>query len=418
MGFATAVYPVPNRFINLAKEPVPGSVVAATYTLPCTTFKPADKYTRLEDMAWRNAMAKLYNLVDGVRISDVSVGGPLFADGIGYVLADILGDYWQAVVGGTQAVTTSLSGSVSVGATSIVVGSTAVAVNAIVSIGALGTTAEEVRKVTNVQAGTLTLNAAIYQGHASGGTVISYSGYNGIQHNFSTLNTGGGGLGMGGWSQSQPPTYTYTDFSGVPAGTGARNYSFACFSEVTISGDAQGLVEWDGKMTALASQIAATRPTTQLTSVIPQASWVSTVAIGGSGTNNSASWKLTLTRKVEPKFTNQGTQDPFSIVRGYLEAGLGFDFDPASDETEFIYYLQNTQNACQIVAGNNLAGAAATSFTINAQTLGYTDSALEDGKDTFGFSESAKCIANVTNIGPSGGFSPLSISLVNQVISY
>ena len=87
--YALAVYPVPNRFINVGKEAQPGSIAAGTYTFPLTTFKPVDKYTRLEDNAWRNAMAQLYNLIDGVRISDVSLGGPFFADGIGYPLMDI-----------------------------------------------------------------------------------------------------------------------------------------------------------------------------------------------------------------------------------------------------------------------------------------------------------------------------------------
>ena len=416
MSFAPAVFPVPNRFINVGKEVTPGTPASGTYTFPVTQFKPVDKYDRLEDNAWRNAMARLYNLIGGVRIADLSIGGPFFGDGMGYPLMSALGDYWQAVVGGGTAVTTSLSGSASVGASQIVVGSTTVALNAIVSIGAIGSTAEEVRKVTNVSAGTLTLNAALYQGHASGGTVISYSSYTGIQHNFSLLNPGS--LGGGGSTSSQPPTYTYEDFSGVPAVTGARVYSYSCFSEVSITGEAQALVEWDGKITALASQIAASTPTTSLSSVVPQPSWVSTVAINGAGTQNNASWKLTLTRKLEPKFTNQGTQDPYAIPRSYLEAMIAFDWDPAPDETEFIYYTQNSQPSAQIVASNNLSGTAAVSLTINANQLGFTDAALEDGKEVFGFSESAKCIANTTNAGPSGGYSPLSISLVNQVVNY
>ena len=138
MSFAPAVFPVPNRFINVGKEVTPGTPATGTFTFPVTTFKPVDKYDRLEDNAWRNAMARLYNLIGGVRIADMSIGGPFFGDGMGYVLANCLGDYWQAVASGTTAVTTSLSGSVSVGASSIVVGSTSVALNATISIGAVG----------------------------------------------------------------------------------------------------------------------------------------------------------------------------------------------------------------------------------------------------------------------------------------
>ena len=263
--FASAVYPVPNRFINIGKEPAPGSLTAGTYTLPVTTFKPVDKYTYLEDGAWRNAMAELYNLIQGVRIADISIGGPMFADGIGYPLMDICGDYWQAVSTGVIGTSSSLSGSVAIGATTIAVtNGTGFAIGKLVSIGAVGSTAEEVRQVTAISVGlapgTLTLNSALYQGHATAGTVISYTSQAGITHNFALLNAG---LGGGGSTASQPPTYTYEDFSGVPLATGARNYAYACYSEVTITGEATGLVMWDGKITAIASAIAASTPTTR-----------------------------------------------------------------------------------------------------------------------------------------------------------
>jgi hypothetical protein len=266
-----------------------------------------------------------------------------------------------------------------------------------------------------VSGGTLTLNSALYQGHATAGTVFAYSSVTSIGHNFSLLNTG---VGAGGSTASQPPTYTYIDFTGVPAVTGARNYTYGTFSEVTITGEATGLVMFDAKMTALASQIAASTPTTSLTSVAPQPSWVSTMSLAGAGTSNNAEWKLTLTRKLSPKFTNQGTQDPFSIARGYFDAALMFNFDPASDESELLDYINNTQPVAQIIAGNGLSGTNAASLTINGQVTGFTEGEINDSKDVFGYDLQSKMVANTTNAGPSGGFSPVSITLVNGVTNY
>jgi hypothetical protein len=421
--YATAIYPVPNRFINVGKEPPgqPGTITAGTYTFPLTTFKPVDKYTYLEDTAWRNAMAQLYNLIQGVRISDVSLGGPFFADGVGYPLLDIMGDYWQSINGGVAGGTSSLSIAGTVGATVVVVSNaTGFSSGKLVSIGGTGTTAEEVRQITNVTGtspGTLTLNSALYQAHGTGGpgTVFFWSSYTSINHSFSLLNSG---LGAGGWTASQPPTYTYEDFSGVPLTYGARNYAYSCFSEVTITSEATALLMWEGKMTALASQIATVTPTTSLTTVAPQAAWRSTVNFAGGGSLNISEWKATLQRKIAPKFTNSGQQDPFAIARGYFTAMLGFNADPASDESEFLYYLNNTQPTCQLVATNGLAGTAAASITINAQQVGFDTGELNDAKDVFGFDLSSKLVANTTNIGPSGGFSPVSITLANQVINY
>ena len=423
MSFAPAVYPVPNRFINGGKESAPGSVAASTFTAPMTEFKWVDKYTRLEDNAWRNSLAHLYNLVGGVRIGEVSMGGPLFADTIGYPLLGIMGDYWQFVNGGVVGTSSSLSGTVAVGATSIVVSSgTGFVIGKAISVGAVGSLAEEVRTVTNISAGlapgTLTLNAALYQGHASAGTVISYSSYTNIGHNFSLLGGGGAPLGGGGAVSSQPATYTYIDFFGLPAGTGARQFSFLSFSEVTLTGSAEGLVMWDAKATALASQITATQPSSNPSGVVPQPSWVGTMSINGAGTANNAEWKLTLTRKISPKFTNQGTQDPYYIPKGYFDAALAFTWDPASDEQEFQYYLSNSQPSAQIVSSNNLSGTNAASITITANQLGFDAAELDDSKDVFGYTESAKLIANTVNAGPSGGWSPLVVTLSNQVVNY
>ena len=97
---------------------------------------------------------------------------------------------------------------------------------------------------------------------------------------------------------------------------------------------------------------------------------------------------------------------------------LNFDFDPASDETEYLYYRNNTQPTVQLVATNGLAGTLASTLTVNAQVAAFDASAVEDSKDVFGYTNTAKLVANTTNTGPSGGFSPCSVSLTNQVINY
>jgi hypothetical protein len=421
--YAAAVYPVPNRYIDLGKEVTPGTIAAATYTYPMTQFKPVDKYTMLEDTGWRNAMAQLYNLIQGVRIADVSMGGPFFADGMGYSLANILGDYWQpGVNNGTIGVSTQMSVSSVIGAGTIVVTSaTSISAGELISIGGTTTTACEIRKVTNVTGtspGTLTLSSALYQAHSSSatsGTVVAWSGYNSINHAFSLLNNG---LGAGGWTASQPPTYTYYDFSGVPATSGAREYAYGCFSEVSITSEATALVNWEGKMTALASQIAGSTPSVTLSTVAPQAAWRSTVNLAGSGTLNIGEWKLSLMRKIGPLFTNSNQQDPFAIVRGYFTAGLSFKAVPVQDELEFLYYLNNTQPTVQLVATNGLSGSSSASLTVNAQVAGFDTGEINDSKEAFGYDFNAKLVANTTNTGPSGGFSPVSITLANQVTAY
>ncbi len=420
MVVSPAVWPVCNRFINLGKElgTTPGTAATATYTFPMTKFGPVDNRKRLEDMAWRNSPAHLYNLIDGVRHGEIAMGGPIFADGIGYPILGALGDYYQYVNGGVVGTFTSLAGSTAVGAAMIAVaGTTGLSIGQIVSIGATATTAEEVRKITNVSAGSITLNAGLYQGHATAGTIFAYTSITNIGHVFTLLNPLAGYNGAGGGLSVQPPTYTWYDYSGVPAGTGARQYTFGRVSELSITGNAEQLVEWDAKMLAFASAISAAQ-TVQTTAVAPQPSWNTTVAIGGAGTYNDMEYKLALQRAGKPIWTNSGQQDPFAIPLGYCDASIAWKFGPASDESEFLYYVNNTQPTCVVTSSNGLAGTSAASLIITANQMGFTEGVLEDSQEVFGFDLTTKLVANTVNVGPSLGYSPLTITLVNGQVNY
>jgi hypothetical protein len=351
------------------------------------------------------------------------MGGPLFIDGIGYPIAGILGDYWQAIGTGTaQTATTVATGlPYTAGAATIsVTANTNLTPGATFAVGALGTTNEEIRTVTSITGAgpyTVTPNAPMYQNHAAAQPVTPYIANAGVltyTHNFSLLNSG---AGMGGYGQAQPPTYTFTDTTGL--GTfGARTYAYTAFSELALTGTSTALVMWDGKATSLASALALSAPAISTTTVPPQASWRSTLTLGGVQEFNSAEWKVTITRKLEPYFVNAGQQDPFTIARGVLTAAVNFQYDPAVDETEFTQYLLNTQPTLSIVSSNGLTGQAAASMTISIGQLGYTAANITDSKTVFGYTMTANCIANTVNAGPSGSVSPLAIALTNSVVNY
>lgn len=416
--YAGQVYPVPNRFIGFGKE-APGSsgtAVAPTATVPMGKFDPADKITFLEDTAWRNAMAGLYNLIEGVQISDVTMGGPLFADTIAYPLAGILGDYWQSV-NGTAGTATTLSGGTSVGATAVTLTSaTGFATNTIFAVGGTGTTSEEVRKAISVVGSVAYFTPALYQAHLTGAAVTPYGGVTNYTHNFALLN--GTGAGMGGFPNAQPPTWTVTDYTGVPATYGARQYAYAVPTELTLSGTSTGLVEWEAKYTAIASAIAAATPTSNPSGVAPQPSWNTTVTIGGTPYYNNIEYKLSLMRKAEPIFGNNAQQAPYAIPRGWMTATIGMNFDPAISEAVYLLFYSNTQPTLTIVASNGLAGSAAASITYTAQVAAFDTGVITDAKEVFGYDLTAKLVANGTNVGPSAGYGPLVVTLVNGTVAY
>ena len=84
-------------YLGIAKEtrPTPGSAptaVAATDYIPYTTFNPVDSIKYLDDKGLRGSMAEEYDVLQGNIYSELELGGDVFPDTIGYVVAGVLGD--------------------------------------------------------------------------------------------------------------------------------------------------------------------------------------------------------------------------------------------------------------------------------------------------------------------------------------
>ena len=92
---APVVYPTSAQFSGVAKEVLttPGTPVAMTAALLTDNFVWADTPIWLPDQAYRGVMGNdSFNEIEGVYTCAVTCGGPVFADTIGYVLGNILGD--------------------------------------------------------------------------------------------------------------------------------------------------------------------------------------------------------------------------------------------------------------------------------------------------------------------------------------
>jgi hypothetical protein len=421
MAAPSAVYPVSRRFIAVGKEVTPGTAVAPTATLPMTSFEPEDKVVYLPDESWRNAMAAVYAEIEGVESGEISMGGPFFGDTIGYPLLNVMGDYYQSVTGTAGTPTTVATGTpyVAGSATLTLTAATGFSTGTTFAVGALGTTAEEVRTVTSIAGAVVTLNAPMYQNHAGLVPVTPYTVVTTYNHFFSLLNSG---TGAGGSPQAQPPTYTYYDYTGMTTTVGARCYPSTCVSELSFTGAAEALLMWDAKATSFVSQPASTAPTASVSAVIPQADWHAQIGIGGTvGSNpvsNAKEWKISIARKLAPYWTNQGSQNPYVIGRGTLDLTGSLTFDPSYDESQLLDMLNNSQPQLQIIAVNGLAGAAAVTLTINIQVAAYETAKITSSGELFGHDITFRAVANTTNIGPSGGYSPALIEVSNAVVNY
>ena len=89
---ATAL-PSVRSYVGIAKEVTPGTAVSATDFIPLAkdSLKPVDIIAPLYDTGLRGSMAQNYNYIQGRRYTEIDLGGPVFADTIGYWLGGIMG---------------------------------------------------------------------------------------------------------------------------------------------------------------------------------------------------------------------------------------------------------------------------------------------------------------------------------------
>lgn len=223
----------------------------------------------------------------------------------------------------------------------------------------------------------------------------------------------------------QPPSHTFVDWQGLTATTNARVYAGASHSQLVIKGNAESsLIEWSAKGAAFWSSAFPTSPPTSSPGTeSPLAAWRAELAFGGSlpGSKNLTvrDYEITIDREISVQHTAQNTQTPYIIQRGAL-TGVTAKFFVAkpSDETFLNYMRNNTQPQVQLKVDNGLAGALARTMTIDMAAFAVDMAKINRSDPAVGYDISGEAIFNTTNVGASGGFGPVKITVTNAIASY
>jgi hypothetical protein len=410
----TTIFPVSEQFVNIARETTPGTGVLGTVTVPVTSFQPEDKPVWLPDEAWRASMAKEYDLLQGPIWTETSFGGPAYGDTIGALFYNILGD--NTALGTAAAPSTTTTGSNAAGSTTITVTSgTSFTVGMQIQVGV--STLAEIVTVLSGASTSITLNAAtpLRFTHAATAPVTNTTGP--YTNNFSLLNGGNG----------QPPSHTFVQRTQIP-GSGnflSVMYPYGCLSKLTLNGKADGLFTYSATMASYFHQYPPSAPVAGISAVRAQPNWRSLVGIagpasGGTLVSDIMEWEIEITRVVDPVVTADGSQNPYVMARGTVTATAKLSFQPALDETALTYMLNNTQPQMQILFSNGLSSTSNVTYTINSHLTAFDTAKLTENSALFGYDVTAKLIANTTDSSASnsGGYTPLSIVLVNNTPIY
>lgn len=409
-----ATYASLKRTLGVAVEATPGTPVAPTSYMPFSKFDPKDHPTWLEDKATRGVMGNdAFAVIQGVEICEFDFEAPGYADTVGFLLGNLLGDV--VATGTTTAPTGTLSSSSIVGATSVS-SSVSIPNGTLIQIDT-GVLAEIVTTSgPPTGAGPFTIPVpALTKPHASSVAITAIT--TPYFHAFSLMNSGQGrGMPTG---NAQPSTHTWTQYYGPAAAGGTRQYSMVVISEVTLKWNAESeYLTVAAKGMAYVSN-TTTQPTATYSGAQPIPSWrgqmgLAGPASGGTLVLTAESGEYTIKRTIEPKFVANNSQNPVIFQRGGVTTEFKNTFI-ASDETVLLYMRNNTQPQYQFVLANGQAGANALGFQVDMQQAAFTMAEQQTGKETVEFDASGKGVFNSTNAGYSGGLSPIKVTLTNAV---
>lgn len=417
---------VAEREVYVQKEAVPGTIPGTIGSpVPLTSFKPSNKPMMLYDESFQGSMGDTYGAYQGPLIAGFDIGGHVFGDhGLGEALYNLLGDYTTTGTAASPAGTTN--GALAVGATALPVasGGASFTTGMFLWLEDAGTpAANEVVMVTSTGSATSIPITATRFAHLTAmpftNTTAPYT------HVFALLN---GSLGAAN-GPAQGPTHCITDRQGISA-NGADQFAYGCFSEVTLTGNSEKLLDWSGKAVCMARQTAGSAVgMANVSTVVPYPSWRTVTGIAGPASGGTqvkyiAEHSVTLTRAIKAYNTEQGSQQPFIIARGKQSNAGKMVISPATDDSSMIAFLANTQPQLQFLSSNGLGGTSLVSVQVDIILAAYDTDDINDSSELFGFDvafkpqHTAASSGGITTTGASGGKGAVKVTLINAIPTY
>jgi len=211
-------------------------------------------------------------------------------------------------------------------------------------------------------------------------------------------------------ADAQPTSYTITDFYAAAV----RAYPGCMFSDFTLKFNADGMLEYDAKMTGWASASAAT-PTPSFSTILPTQVWQGAVTVGGTTLSTAMTGEISMKRPVTPVYGIATTQNPYQIFLGPLEVMGKIKF-VMEDNAELTRYLTNTQPSI-VFNWSYGTGAALVQIQATLTKGAYVAAAIDRGADLVEISIDLVGLGNTTDAGTTGGYSPIKWTLKNALPS-
>lgn len=392
-GGTGVAYAVAQTEVGLALETTKGTPPAApAYMFPVKGPKYKPNLTLIPDETLQGSMVSVYDMIRGLRYDQHGWDSFPYLDSFPLLVCAELGS--PDTVGVAPASTT-LAAAATAGATTIsTTGS--IAIGSYITVGSSPTL--ETHLATGVSGAgpyTVTLATPLLYAQISGATVGGLT-----THKFSLLNNSGS-LG------DQPPSFTLWDNDGEQW----RQMSTCQLDELTIKGNATGLVTYTVTLMGNPAVNDATAPSVSYTSVPTPAPWTLAALIGGTEIGTVVDWEFDFKRGTSPIPALTGTQEYFQYFAGPLMCTGKLTFVEQSGSPYLAEFLNGSKQSLDFTLFDLSDGAA---LNIHSTKAIYTTGALDRSKEYVEVPVDFQMLPTSTD-ATAGNVSPVAITVANSV---
>jgi len=228
------------------------------------------------------------------------------------------------------------------------------------------------------------------------GDVVTTGAAGAFTHVFAALNAG----------NAQSKSLTVTDVEPVQP----RAFPGMVVADLSLAFTAAQFLTYTAKLTGYQSAPAA-QPTLSFSTDQPLQAWTGGVTIGGVYSPALLSGTMDIKRNATVENTVSGQQGPYIVWDGPVEVSgkLTFIYE---DESQLLNYLQGTAPSIDIPFTIG-SGAALRVVRLHMSKANYTAGQKMRTGDSLAMDITYSAIANTTDAGASGGYSPVKVTLQN-----
>jgi len=232
------------------------------------------------------------------------------------------------------------------------------------------------------------------------GDVVTTGASAPFQHVIAPLNSG----------NAQPRSFTLTDSDPVQA----RAYPSMLCTDLSFTIDASQLLTWSGSFIGFPSGTVG-QPTTSFSTLQAVPGFLGQTTIAGTFVPTVQSATVDFKRTGTIDQTVDGNPQPYSIFVGPVDVTgkLTLIYE---DESQLLNYLNGTNVSLDFNYTRG-AGAALEQFKIHMNSVTYTVGAKSMNNDQMMVDITFEANANSTDVGASGGLSPVKVTLQNALPS-